>query len=241
MRHPNWVTIPRRRGRIICEANQRAGGRELASVAADMAESAERQFHTGQAVWVIEPDGSQRPGEYLGEGQESRSLSGPPRALIIFIDAPGLEVVEVERLRVRKGKQRGARLAVEAGAAAATRAEQARERGQTAGRRAAELHEEGLLPRHRDREAGERALTAADAARAAEASAAQALDRAAEAHDRAARAHEHAAEVAERRGEGSAPRHRRAAQKAHEAARRDRAAAVDARHRSQTTPFGEHR
>jgi hypothetical protein len=159
----------------------------LASVAAEMADSADRHFHTGQPVWVIEPDGSERPGEYLGEGQESGSLPGPPKALIIFIDAPGFEVVEVERLRLREGKERGARLVVQAGAAAATRAAQARERGQVAVRRAAELHEEALPSRHRDREAGERAFTAADAAKAAEASAAQALDRAAEAHERAGR------------------------------------------------------
>jgi len=139
-------------------------------------------------------------------------LPGPPKALIIFIDAPGAEVVEVERLRLREGEERGARLAVQAGAAAATRAAQARERGRAAGRRAAELHEEALLSRHRDWEAAERAFSAADAAKAAEASAAQALDRAAEAHERAARAHEHAAEMAERRGDGSAPRHRRAAE-----------------------------
>lgn len=208
---------------------------------------AERQFHTGQPVWVIEPDGSRRPGEYLGEGEESRALPGPPKALIIFIDAPGAEVVEVERLRLREGKERGARLAVQAGASAATRATHARKRGQAAGRRAAELHGGGLPSRHRDREAGERALTAADAAKEAETSAAhaldraaEALDRAAEAHEKAAHAHEHAAEVAVRRGDGSAPRHRRAAEEAQEAARRDRAAAVDARHRSDTAPFGEH-
>jgi hypothetical protein len=206
-----------------------------------MANSTEGQFHTGQPVWVIEPDGSERPGEYLGEGQESRSLPGPPKALIILIDAPGVEVVEVERLRLREGKERGAHLAGQAGAAAATRAARARERGQVAGRHGAELHEEDLLSRHRDWEAGERPFTAADAAKAAEASAAQALDRAAEAHERDARAHEQAAEVAERRGDGSAPRHRRAAKEAHEAARRDRAAAVEARHRSPPTPFGEHR
>jgi hypothetical protein len=208
-------------------------------VPAEMADSADRHFHTGQPVWVIEPDGSERPGEYLGEGQESGSLPGPPKAVIIFIDAPGAEVVEVERLRLREGEERGARLAVQAGAAAATRAARARERGRAAGRRAAELHEEALLSRHRDWEAAERAFAAADAAKATRASAA--LPRAAEAHERAASAHEHAAEIAECHGDGSGPRHRRAAEGAHEAARHDRAAAVEARHPRHTTPFGEQR
>ena len=226
---------------MICGARQRAGRTELASVAAEMADSTDRHFCTGQPVWVIESDGSERPGEYLGEGQEPGSLPGPRKVLVIFIDAPGASVVEVERLRLRQGQERGARLAGEAGAAAATRAAQARKRGQAAGRRAGELHEEGLLSRHQDQEAAMRALTAADSAKAAEASAAQALDRAAEAHERAASAHEQAVELAEARGDGSAPRHRRAAKEAHEAARRDRAAAVEARHRSQTTPFGEQR
>ena len=62
----------------------------MASVAAETADSDERQFHTGQPVWVFEPDGSERPGEYLGEGQEARSLPGPPKALIIFVDVPGV-------------------------------------------------------------------------------------------------------------------------------------------------------
>ena len=200
----------------------------MASVAAETADSDERQFHTGQPVWVIEPDGSERPGEYLGEGEESGALPGPPKALIIFIDAPGVDVVEVERLRLRAVQEPGACLAAQAGAATATRAAQAREGAQAAGPRAAEPHEEGFLSRHRDGEAAERAFAAADAAKAAGVSAAQALDCAAEAHERAARAHEHAAEVAERRGDGSGPRHRRAAEEAHEAARRDRTAAVEA-------------
>lgn len=104
-------------------------------VAAEMADCADRHFHTGQPVWVVEPDGSERPGEYLGEGEECGSLPGPRKALVIFIDAPGVEVVEVERLRLREGEQRGARLAMQAGSAAATRAAQARERGQAAGLR----------------------------------------------------------------------------------------------------------
>ena len=36
-----------------------------------MTDRDDSQFHTGQPVWVMEPDGSQRPGEYVGEGQSN--------------------------------------------------------------------------------------------------------------------------------------------------------------------------
>lgn len=95
-----------------------------------MTDSGDPQFHTGQPVWVIEPDGSWRPGEYVGEGERCAPLPEPRRAFVVLIDPTGAEVVEVKRLRPREEMERRTRRATEAGKAAAEQAEHARHRGQ---------------------------------------------------------------------------------------------------------------
>src|SRR5947209_18637481 len=104
-----------------------------------MTDSRGYQFHIGQPVWLMEPDGSRRPCEYVGEGERSGGSPGPPEALVIYVDGPGHDVVAIERLRPREGMNPRARLAKQSGEAATRRAEQARQRGQAAGRRATEL------------------------------------------------------------------------------------------------------
>src|SRR5205807_9881248 len=62
-----------------------------------MTESGDSLFHTGQPVWVMEPDGSSRPGEYIGEGETAEGLLGPPEALVIYVDRPVTDVVVIKR------------------------------------------------------------------------------------------------------------------------------------------------
>ena len=58
-------------------------------------------FHKGQAVWVIEPDGSQRAAEYVGEGETSAWFGGPPTVIVIFPDTHIGQAVEVDRVIAR--------------------------------------------------------------------------------------------------------------------------------------------
>jgi hypothetical protein len=43
-------------------------------------------FQEGQKIWVILPDGGERPAVYLGEGERASWLGGPPRAYVVFDD-----------------------------------------------------------------------------------------------------------------------------------------------------------
>jgi hypothetical protein len=58
-------------------------------------------FHKGQPVWVIEPDGSQRAAEYVGEGETSAWFGGPPTVIVVFPDTHTGQAVEVDRVIAR--------------------------------------------------------------------------------------------------------------------------------------------
>jgi hypothetical protein len=58
-------------------------------------------FHQGQAVWVIEPDGSQRAAEYVGEGELSAWFGGSPTVIVVYLDTRTGEAVEVDRVIAR--------------------------------------------------------------------------------------------------------------------------------------------
>jgi hypothetical protein len=62
------------------------------------------QFHKGQPVWVIEPDGSQRPADFVGEGELSAWFGGSPRVLVVYLDTNTGEAVEVDRVIPRDAK-----------------------------------------------------------------------------------------------------------------------------------------
>jgi hypothetical protein len=50
-------------------------------------------FHEGQKIWVLLPDGAQRPAIFVGEGENASWFGGPPLAYIVFADArSGAEV-----------------------------------------------------------------------------------------------------------------------------------------------------
>jgi hypothetical protein len=66
-----------------------------------MTEIGDSQFHKGQPVWVIESDGSQRPADYVGEGETSAWFGGPPTVLVVYLDTRTGEAVEVDRVIAR--------------------------------------------------------------------------------------------------------------------------------------------
>ncbi len=56
------------------------------------------KFHKGEAVWVIEPDGSQRAAEYVGEGELSAWFGGPPSVFVVYLDTRDGAAVEIDRV-----------------------------------------------------------------------------------------------------------------------------------------------
>jgi hypothetical protein len=59
-------------------------------------------FHEGQAVWVIQGDGSQRAAEFVGEGESSAWFGGPPTVLVVFLDDRSGTAVETDRVIPRE-------------------------------------------------------------------------------------------------------------------------------------------
>ena len=60
------------------------------------------KFHKGEAVWVIEADGSQRAAEYVGEGELSAWFGGPPSVFVVYLDTRDGAAVEVNRVIARE-------------------------------------------------------------------------------------------------------------------------------------------
>ena len=56
------------------------------------------KFHKGEAGWVIEPDGSQRAAEYVGEGELSAWFGGPPSVFVVYLDTRDGAAVEIDRV-----------------------------------------------------------------------------------------------------------------------------------------------
>ncbi len=67
-----------------------------------MTDIGDTQFHRGQPVWVIEPNGSQRAAEYVGEAETSAWFGGPPRVIVVYPDTRSGEEVEVDRVIARE-------------------------------------------------------------------------------------------------------------------------------------------
>jgi hypothetical protein len=63
-----------------------------------MSEIGDGQFRKGQAVWVMEPDGSQRAAEFVGEGEMSAWFGGAPTVIVVYPDTRSGEAVEVDRV-----------------------------------------------------------------------------------------------------------------------------------------------
>jgi hypothetical protein len=59
-------------------------------------------FHKGQAIWVMEADGSRRAGVYVGEGETSAWFGGPPTVYVVYPDAESGEAVPLTRVTARE-------------------------------------------------------------------------------------------------------------------------------------------
>jgi hypothetical protein len=62
-------------------------------------------FHQGQPVWVMEPDGSQRAADFVGEGEMSAWFGGSPTVLVVYLDNRSGEAVDVDRVIPRDTEQ----------------------------------------------------------------------------------------------------------------------------------------
>jgi hypothetical protein len=60
------------------------------------------QFHKGQPVWVIGPDGSQRAADFVGEGEMNAWFGGSPTVIVVYLDTRNGEAVEVDRVIPRE-------------------------------------------------------------------------------------------------------------------------------------------
>jgi hypothetical protein len=54
-------------------------------------------------VWVIQADGSQRAGEYVGGAETSAWFGGSPTVFVAYPDTQSGEAVEVDRVIPREG------------------------------------------------------------------------------------------------------------------------------------------
>ena len=57
-------------------------------------------FREGQRVWVEQPDGSQRPGIFVGEA-EATWFGGAPGAYVVYPDTRDGEEVDLMRIVIR--------------------------------------------------------------------------------------------------------------------------------------------
>lgn len=67
-----------------------------------MTDIGDGQFHKGQPIWVIEPGGSQRAAEYVGEGETGAWFGGPPTVIVVYPDTRTGEAVELDRVIPRE-------------------------------------------------------------------------------------------------------------------------------------------
>ena len=70
-----------------------------------MTDIGDGQFHKGQPIWVMQPDGSQRAAQYVGEGETSAWFGGPPTVIVIFPDTETGEMVQVDRVVPRDASE----------------------------------------------------------------------------------------------------------------------------------------
>ena len=62
---------------------------------------ADEPFREGEPVWVMQADGSQRPGEWVGIREESAWFGGAPMAIVVHPETRSAETVEIDRVIAR--------------------------------------------------------------------------------------------------------------------------------------------
>ena len=85
----------------LCFSDPHRGALQMGSLRS-MSHIGDSMFRQGQAVWVIEPDGSQRAAEYVGEGELSAWFGGSPTVIVVYLDTRSGEAVEVDRVIARE-------------------------------------------------------------------------------------------------------------------------------------------
>ena len=63
-----------------------------------MTYTGDEPFHQGEPVWVMQADGSQTPGEYVGVRETSAWFGGPPMVIIVHPETRSAESVEMDRV-----------------------------------------------------------------------------------------------------------------------------------------------
>ncbi len=77
------------------------GARAGLGSAIAMSSIGDSRFQKGDPVWVIEPDGSERAAEYVGEVETAAWFGGPPMVIVVFPDTRTGAEVEVDRVIAR--------------------------------------------------------------------------------------------------------------------------------------------
>jgi hypothetical protein len=58
-------------------------------------------LHEGQRIWVEQPDGSRRPGIFVGEAEDTW-FGGAPGAYVVYPDTRSGEEVAISRIIARE-------------------------------------------------------------------------------------------------------------------------------------------
>ena len=59
-------------------------------------------FHEGQQIWIEQPDGSQRPGIFVGDAQTASWFGGQSGAYVAYPDTHSGEEVALMRITPRE-------------------------------------------------------------------------------------------------------------------------------------------
>jgi hypothetical protein len=58
-------------------------------------------FHKGQAIWVVEADGTQRAAEFVGDRESGTWFGGPASVFVLYLDSDTTGAVELDRVLAR--------------------------------------------------------------------------------------------------------------------------------------------